>query len=103
MLFNYPYSYTIQKPETLLRLPLNGIIAVFMLFCLIPTFINWRKIIFPVRFMLFFTLLYLGGSIFGSAETRMFTVIVPILLFWIAYIIQKSIKIKLKFDENSKE
>ena len=60
ILFNYPYSYTIQKPETLLRLPLNGIIAVFMLLCLIPTFINWRKIIFPVRFMLFFILLYFG-------------------------------------------
>jgi hypothetical protein len=103
ILFNYPYTYAIQKPETLLRLPLNGIIVVCMLFCLIPTFINWRKIIFPLRFMLFFALLYLGGSIFASAETRMFTVIVPILLFWIALITQRSMKIKLKFDENSKE
>ncbi|MEO8765803.1 MAG: hypothetical protein ABI416_15995 [Ginsengibacter sp.] len=103
ILFNYPYTYAIQKPETLLRLPLNGIIIVCMLFCLVPTLLNWRKIIFPIRFILFFTLLYLGGSVFGSAETRMFTVIVPILLLWIAYIMQKSIQIKLKFDEDSDE
>jgi hypothetical protein len=103
ILFNYPYSYSIQKPQTLLRLPLNGIIVLFMLFCLIPTFINWRKIIFPIRFILFFTLLYLGGSVLASAETRMFTVIVPLLLFWIAYITQKSMKIKLKFDQNNQE
>ncbi len=95
MLFNYPYSYKLQKPETLARLPFNGIIMVFILFCLTSTVINWRKIIFPLRFLLFFCFLYFGGSILGSAETRMFTIIVPILLFWIAYIIPKSIKIKM--------
>jgi hypothetical protein len=72
-----------------------------MLFGLIPTFLNWRKINYAIRFMLFFALLYFGGSILGSAETRMFVVIVPILLIWIAYIIQKSMKIKLKFDSTS--
>jgi len=93
LLFNYPYSYTIQKPGTLIRFPINGIVVVLMLFCIIPTLKNWKRIIFPVRFMLFFVSLYLGGSIFGTAEFRMFTVIVPILLFWVAFIIQKSIKL----------
>jgi 4-amino-4-deoxy-L-arabinose transferase-like glycosyltransferase len=101
--FNYPYSYTYQKPGTLLRLPLNGIIVVLILFCLIPTFINWRKLIFPIRMILFIVLLYFGGSIFGSAETRMFTAIVPMLLFWIAYIIQRSIKFNWAFEEGKKE
>ena len=75
--FNYPYSHTLQKNATLLRLPLSGIVVVFMLFSLIPTFMNWKKIIFPIRFLLFFVLLYFGGSILASAETRMFTVILP--------------------------
>lgn len=101
MLFNYPYSYTPQKPGTLFRLPLNGIIIILMLFCLLPTFLNWRKIIYPVKFMMFIALLYLGGSIFGSAEIRMFTIIVPILLVWIAFVIQRSMKINLIFNENS--
>lgn len=97
ILFNFPYSYRAQKPETLLRLPFNGLILVFMLFCIIPTILNWQKIIFPLRFLLFFSFLYFGGSILGSAETRMFILIVPILLFWIAYILIRTIKIKLKF------
>ena len=97
MLFNFPFSYKLQSPGTLLRLPLSGTIVVLGLFCLIPSFTNWKKIIFPIRFMLLLAILYLGGSILASAETRMFTVIVPILLFWIGFIIQKTIKINLKW------
>ena len=99
MLFNFPYSYKVQKPETLLRLPFNGIIVVLSLFCFIPTFKNWRKIDFSIRFLLIFSFVYFGGSILGSAETRMFTIILPILLIWIALILCKSIKVKLKFDK----
>jgi len=101
ILFNYPYSYTIQKPGTLIRFPLNMIIVVFMLLCLIPTLINWRKIIFPIRFMLFIAFLYLGGSVLGSAEIRMFTIIAPIMLLWIAFILNKSVKFSLQFFENT--
>lgn len=93
ILFNFPYSYKYQRPGTLLRLPFNGIVIVLSLFCLIPTFKNWKKINFSIRFLLLFTLLYLGGSLLGSAETRMFTMIVPILLVWIPSIIEKTLKI----------
>ncbi|MEP7143490.1 MAG: glycosyltransferase family 39 protein [Ferruginibacter sp.] len=96
ILFNYPYSYTLQKTSTLIRIPLNGIITVLALFCIIPTFKNWKKINFPIRFMLFMVLFYLGASVLGSAETRMFTMIVPILLVWIAFIIQRTIRVNLK-------
>ncbi|MEO8764165.1 MAG: glycosyltransferase family 39 protein [Ginsengibacter sp.] len=95
ILFNYPYSYTIQKSGTLIRFPLNGIILVLMLFCAIPTIVNWKKIAFAIRFMLLFAFIYLGGSVLGSAEFRMFTVVVPIILLWIATVTQKSLKIKI--------
>lgn len=98
MIFNYPASYVLQKPSTLSRLPVNGTLIVFAIFCLIPTLANWRKIFFPLRFLLFFTLIYFGGSMLGSAETRMFTKIVPILLIWIAYILSKSIKFTFRFE-----
>ena len=94
ILFNYPYSYTPQKNSTLFRLPLSGTMVVFMLYSLIPTFINWRRIMFPIRFLLVFVLIYLGGSLLASAETRMFTIVLPILIFWVAFIIQKTIKLK---------
>jgi hypothetical protein len=97
MLFGYPNSYMIQKPGDLVRLLPNGIIVVLSLFCLFLTLMNWRKIDYCVRFMLFFALLYLGGSVFGSADIRMFSIIAPIILFWIAFVIQKSVKVNLKF------
>jgi 4-amino-4-deoxy-L-arabinose transferase-like glycosyltransferase len=99
MIFNYPSAYTLQKPSTLKRLPINGTILVFAAFSFIITLVNWKKILFPLRFLLFFALLYFGGSLLGSAGPRMFTIIVPILLFWIAYIFQRSIKVKVKFQE----
>jgi len=100
VLFNYPYSYTLQKPGTLLRLPLNGIIVVVMLLSLVPAVTNWKKIPFVIRLLFFFTLIYLGGSILESAEFRMFSIVVPIILLWIAYIVHKSVQISLVFDKN---
>lgn len=97
IIFNYPADYTIQKPSTLLRLPLNGTLIVFSVFSLVFTLPNWRKIMFPIRFLLFFGLIYFGGSLLGSAGPRMFTIIVPILLIWIALIISKSVRIKMNW------
>lgn len=99
MLFNYPSAYAFQKPSTLRRLPINGAILVFAAFCLVLTFLNWNRILFHLRFLLFFSLIYFCASLLGSAGPRMFTIIVPILLFWIAYIITRTIKIKVEFNE----
>ena len=98
MLFNYPASYVLQKPSTLQRLPVNGTIIVFAVFCLIPTLINWKKLFFPLRFLLILGIVYLGASLLGSAEPRMFTLVVPILLIWIPYILSKTVKVKFKFN-----
>lgn len=94
--FHYPFSQAVQRPKPLFVMPMNGIILTFILLCLIPTLLNWRKIFFPIRLMLFIAALYLGGSSVGSAETRMLALIVPILLVWFAYIFQKTVKINLK-------
>ncbi|MEO6681586.1 MAG: glycosyltransferase family 39 protein [Ginsengibacter sp.] len=101
ILFNFPYSYEPQRARTLIRLPHSGIILVLGLFCIIPTILNWRKIAFSIRFLLFFSLIYLGGSAFGSAEIRMFSMTVPILLVWLAYISSRSIKLDLRWNKSS--
>jgi hypothetical protein len=98
ILFDIPYSYTLQSQHNLICLPFNGLIVVLILFCMIPTYFNWKKIPFSIRFLIFFILIYLGGSVLGSAETRMFTHAVPIILIWIAYIIKKWIVFKPRFD-----
>lgn len=99
LIFHYPFSYAIQRPKTLLVLPINGILFTLMLFSLIPTILNWRKFPFSVRFLLIIAILYLGGSSVVSGILRMFTVIVPVLLMWIAYVLQYSLKINLRFNK----
>ena len=96
--FNYPADYTPQKPSTLFRLPVNGTLLVFSAFCFIITLLNWKRVLFSIRFLLFFGLLYFGGSLLGSAGPRMACLFVPILLIWIAYIISKSLRIQLDWQ-----
>jgi 4-amino-4-deoxy-L-arabinose transferase-like glycosyltransferase len=98
MLFGYPFSYTLQNPRQLVYFPLNAIISVLFLFSLVPTYKNWHKINFGIRFLILFSLVYLGGSTFGAANMRMFVVIVPVLLLWMAFILQNTIKINFKFN-----
>ncbi|MEL4457162.1 glycosyltransferase family 39 protein [Lutimonas vermicola] len=98
ILLNNPYSYNLQKPRSLFFTPLNGIIIVLLLFSLVPTYKYWHKINFGIRFLILFSLVYLGGSTLGSAESRMFAITAPVLLLWIAFILQNTIKINLKFN-----
>ncbi len=101
LFFNFPYSYKTQNPGTLIRLPMSGILAVLMLFCLIPTVSNWRRIAFAIRFLISITFIYLGGSVLACAETRMFTVVVPLLLLWITFVLTRTITINFKFSNDS--
>lgn len=91
--FNFPYSYSAQKPSTLVRLPLSGAILLMMLLAVYPTLRNWRNLAFPVRFLLLFGSVYLGGSVLGSAETRMFTLILPVFILWVAVVLDRTVKI----------
>jgi hypothetical protein len=99
--FHYPFSYATQRTKILLVFPLNGIVLTLILACLIPTFKNWRKIAYPVRFALILALLYLGENTLLSSEVRVLTLVMPIILFWGAYILQRSVKINLKFFDKS--
>jgi hypothetical protein len=91
--FNFPYSYMPQKPSTLARLPMSGTLFLLMLLAVYPTLMNWRRIPFAIRFLLLFALVYFGGSIPGSAETRMLTTVVPLLLPWLAFVLGRTIKL----------
>lgn len=99
LIFYYPNSQALQKPKNLLIFPVNGILLTLMLFSLIPTILNWRKIPFHISFLIIIALLYLGASALASALIRMFTIVVPIILIWIAYTLQNTMKITLKFKD----
>ncbi|MBK7031136.1 MAG: hypothetical protein IPH45_18895 [Bacteroidales bacterium] len=103
ILFNFPYSYKLQSPDTLLRIPFNGLLVMLMLLSLIPTLKNWINVENPIKFLLIFSLIYLGGSILASAETRMFSVVVPFFIYWVATVLIKTTKFQLKFHEKELE
>ncbi len=96
--FNMPRSYALQRPINLLRIPLNGTLLFLMTFSLLLTVMNWNRIDYPVQFLIVFELLYMGGSILGSTEPRMFSVIVPLVLIWISVVLYRSIQIKWRFE-----
>ncbi len=97
MFFHYPFSHAVQRPKTLAVFPINGILLTFILFCMIPTLLNWRKLSYPVRFMILFAGLYFAESTLVTALIRMFTVIVPIIMLWMAYVFDKTIRINFRF------
>lgn len=103
LFFNFPYTPSFQHYNeignpirSLLLLPSNAILFSMMIFCSILTIVKWKKMEVYMRFLLFFALLYIGGSSILSAQSRMFYVIVPVIIFWIAYVIEKTIKITFK-------
>jgi 4-amino-4-deoxy-L-arabinose transferase-like glycosyltransferase len=101
LVFHYPFSYSVNRTKILLVFPVNGIIFTLILYSLFPTILNWRKFNCLFWFLLLFCFSYLGLSSLVSAQVRMFTVVVPILFFWFALIIDRSTVFKFKFEDNS--
>lgn len=97
LLYDFPNSYVYQNSTQLFKLPMNTITVLLSIFCMVPTFANWKKTAFSIKFLLFFTLVYLAPTTLLSAYSRFFNVIVPILLTWNAYVIYRCIAIKINF------
>jgi hypothetical protein len=100
MLFNFPYTYSYQDAAIVGNIIRGSIILWLSLICLAVTCINWRVIIYPVKFLLLVTGIYLLLSGALSAYPRQLDVIVPVLLFWVAITMFKMKKPNLRFIEN---
>ena len=99
LVFNYPYTLKIEEPRIILVFLINGILLTMIIFSLILTFLNWTKFPFYLKFLLIILSLYLGATMLVSALIRMFTVVVPIIILWIAFVLQETLKVSLKFNK----
>jgi len=99
MLFNFPYSYAYQDAAILGNIIRGSLILWASIAGIILTVLNWRKIIYPVRFLVMIAGLYLGLSGALSAYPRQLDVILPMLFFWIGFLIAKMPKPGLRFAE----
>jgi hypothetical protein len=96
MLFNFPYSYAFQDGAIVGNILRGSLILWASLIGALLTWINWRKISYPVKFILLITAVYLSLSGALSAYPRQLDVMLPALLFWLGFL-QAGIKVRLKF------
>ncbi|HZY38938.1 MAG TPA: glycosyltransferase family 39 protein [Mucilaginibacter sp.] len=98
MLFNFPYSYSYQDGAIVGNILRGSLILWVSVIGLISTFINWRRICWPVKFSLFLTAIYLLLSGALSAYPRQLDVVLPVLLFWIGFLAANTQRFNLKFE-----
>ena len=96
MLFNFPYSYAYQDAAVVQNIVIGSLILWSSTICLILTIVNWEKIVFPVKFLMLITGVYLLLSGALSSYPRQFDIIVPVLLFWMSYLIHRLKKNRLQ-------
>ena len=97
MVFNFPYSYSYQDAAIVRNILVGSTILWATIIGSIITWVNRRKIIFPVKLALLLTGMYLLLSGTVSAYPRHLDVMVPLLLFWIGYLVSKLKKPEIKF------
>ncbi len=100
MLFNFPYSYSYQDAAIVGNIVRGSLLLWLSIFCLAITCINWRAVVYPVKFILLITSIYLLLSGALSAYPRQLDVVMPVLLFWAAVTVFKLKKINLRFAGN---
>lgn len=96
LLFGFPASYYFQSPTTLIRIYINSIILLGMVYALIVSVWNWKKIPLEIKFLVLFSMLYLGLSSLVSAYPRQFNVVVPAILIWIVYAVKNTVQVRVK-------
>jgi 4-amino-4-deoxy-L-arabinose transferase-like glycosyltransferase len=97
MLFNFPYSYSYQDGAIVGNIIRGSLLLWSSLIGLMVTLFNWKRIIYPVKFLLLLTGIYLGLSGALSAYPRQLDVAVPVLLFWLGILAFNLKKPSIKF------
>lgn len=99
MLFNFPYSYSYQDGAIVGNIIRGSLILWATVAGIVLTCLNWRRVIFPVKFLLLITGVYLLLSGALSAYPRQLDVVLPVLLFWLGFLAANMPKISLRFAE----
>jgi 4-amino-4-deoxy-L-arabinose transferase-like glycosyltransferase len=102
MLFNFPYSYSYQDAAIVGNIIRGSLILWASVIGIVLTWLNRRRMIYPISFMLLITGVYLLLSGALSAYPRQLDVMAPVLLFWLGFLAANMPKLRLKFppEEN---
>lgn len=99
LLFGFPASYYFQHPTTLVRIYVNSILLLAMIYSFIFSLYNWKNISLEIKILVCFSMLYLGLSSLVSAYPRQFNVMVPAILIWVCYALKNTVRVRLKMQK----
>jgi hypothetical protein len=99
ILFHYPLSYKNQNIETFIIMIPAGFILFLFLLTIYPALINFRRIPYVLKFLMLFMSIYFSLSSGVGAVGRMFFLIIPFLIIWISYSLEKFLNIKILKDK----
>jgi 4-amino-4-deoxy-L-arabinose transferase-like glycosyltransferase len=97
MLFDFPYSYSYQVRSTEYDIFIGSFYLWGMIICSVLSIINWKKVLFPVKFTLLIIIIYLLCSCLASAYQRQFDILVPVILFWMGFVVGNLPRIQYHF------
>lgn len=99
LLFGFPASYYFQSPNTLVRIYINSILLLAMVYAFLIFLWNWERLPFEIKILLIFSIAYLGLSSMVSAYPRQFNVMIPAILIWTVYALKNTVQVRLKMNE----
>jgi hypothetical protein len=95
MLFNYPYSYTPQKPGTFAYLLPNMVVLPLAVAALPVWALRWRRVPAEIWSLGFLFAVSFGGSSLVSAEGRQFMVLLPWVLACTGFVLGTQVRWRL--------
>ncbi len=86
MLFDFPYSYYYHNDPEITNILTGSLLLWASVIGLVVSLVNYRQLVYPVKFCLLVTGIYLLLSGLLSAYPRQLDVVAPLLLFWLVFV-----------------
>ncbi len=99
LFFGMPISYYPQRDSTIFRFPPNVLLLSALFLATIVWLLNFWSVPIEVTYIALMSFVYLGGTSLLSAYPRMLYVIVPMLLFWCGYALNRALQVSLKWSK----
>ncbi len=96
LLFSYPYSNKEQNVKSYFTIIPNMFVVVIIVLIFPLSIVYYKRIPQGLIFLLLFILIYLFGSTLLGAYRRMFYVTMPFWFFYISYVFNNIISVKIK-------
>ena len=99
LLFSFPFSNAPQAVTNYFTIVPNMLIVFFILFSIIISILNYKKIPQDIILIMVFVFVYVFGSSLVSGYRRMFYVTMPIWFFFILYVLNNFVTVQIKRNQ----